>query len=161
GVEGLSDMPVFAMDFKLKKQYNEFMYNGLGPDENYTDRNSGAKLGLHSSTAQENFTKYLNPQECGNRTGVRYVDVYEESGRGLAFTAVDTPFEMSVLPYSSYELESAMHREELAEPSYTWVRICAKQMGVGGDDSWGAPVHQEYKISAEQSITLEFTVSAF
>lgn len=161
GAEGISDMPVFAMDFKLKKQYNEFMFYGLGPDENYIDRNSGAKLGLHSSTAQENFTKYLNPQECGNRTGVRYVDVYEESGRGLAFTAVDTPFEMSVLPYSSYELESAMHREELAEPSYTWVRICAKQMGVGGDDSWGAPVHQEYKISAEQSITLEFTVSAF
>ncbi len=161
GAAGLADMPVFAIDFKLKKQYNEFMFYGFGPDENYIDRNSGAKLGLYSSTAQENFTRYLNPQECGNRTGVRYVDVYEESGRGLAFTAVETPFEMSVLPYSSYELESAMHREELAEPSYTWVRICAKQMGVGGDDSWGAPVHQEYKISAEQPMTLEFIVSAF
>lgn len=160
GVKGMADMPVFAMDFKMKKQYNAFTFYGMGPDENYIDRNNGARLGVYTSTAQDNFTKYLNPQECGNRTGVRYVNVYEENGTGLAFTATENPFETSVLPYSAYELDNALHREELPEPSYTWVRIAAKQMGMGGDDSWGAPVHQEFKIEAENPMTLQFEICA-
>lgn len=160
GAKGMPDMPVFAMDFKMKKQYNNFTFYGMGPDENYTDRSCGARLGVFRSTAKDNFTKYLNPQECGNRTGVRYVDVYNENNIGLKFKTTETPFEMSVLPYSSYELDNAMHREELPEPSYTWIRIAAKQMGVGGDDSWGAPVHQEYKISADKPITLAFEISS-
>ncbi len=159
GVKGMPDVPVFAMDFKMKQQYDNFTFYGLGPDENYIDRNNGARLGVYTSTAQDNFTKYLNPQECGNRTGVRYVNIYDENGAGLAFTATENPFEMSVLPYSAYELDNVLHREELHEPSYTWVRIAAKQMGVGGDDSWGAPVHQEFKISAEQSMTLSFKIN--
>ena len=160
GVKGLSDMPVFAMDFKMKKQYDKFTFYGMGPDENYIDRNNGARLGVYTLTALENFTKYLNPQECGNRTGVRYVNVYEENGAGLNFTATKQPFEMSVLPYNAYELDNAMHRDELPDPTYTWVRIAAKQMGVGGDDSWGAPVHQEFKISSEEAMTLEFIINS-
>jgi len=158
GAKGMPDMPVFAMDFKMKKQYDRFSFYGMGPEENYIDRNNGARLGVYGSTAQENFTEYLNPQECGNRTEVRYVNVYEENGTGLGFTATEAPFEMSVLPYSAYELDNALHREELPEPAYNWVRIAARQMGVGGDDSWGAPVHQEFKISAEKSIILEFEI---
>ena len=160
GVKGLSDMPVFAMDFKMKKKYDKFTFYGMGPDENYIDRNNGARLGVYTLTALENFTKYLNPQECGNRTGVRYVNVYEENGAGLNFTATKQPFEMSVLPYNAYELDNAMHRDELPDPTYTWVRIAAKQMGVGGDDSWGAPVHQEFKISSEEAMTLEFIINS-
>ena len=160
GVKELSDMPVFAMDFKMKKQYDKFTFYGMGPDENYIDRNNGARLGLYTLTALENFTKYLNPQECGNRTGVRYVNVYEENGAGLNFTATENPFEMSVLPYNAYELDNAMHRDELPDPTYTWVRIAAKQMGVGGDDSWGAPVHKEFKINSEEAMSLEFIVSS-
>lgn len=160
GVKGLSDMPLFAMDFKMKKQYDKFTFYGMGPDENYIDRNNGARLGVYTLTALENFTKYLNPQECGNRTGVRYVNVYEENGAGLNFTATEKPFEMSVLPYNAYELDNAMHRDELPDPTYTWVRIAAKQMGVGGDDSWGAPVHKEFKINSEEAMSLEFIVSS-
>ena len=160
GVKGLSDMPVFAMDFKMKKQYDKFTFYGMGPDENYIDRNNGARLGVYTLTALENFTKYLNPQECGNRTGVRYVNVYEENGAGLNFTATENPFEMSVLPYNAYELDNAIHRDELPDPTYTWVRIAAKQMGVGGDDSWGAPVHKEFKINSEEAMSLEFIVSS-
>ena len=160
GVKGLADIHVFAMDFKMKKQYDKFTYYGMGPDENYIDRDNGARLGVYTSTAQGNFTKYLNPQECGNRTGVRYVNVYEENGTGLNFKANKQPFEMSVLPYNAYELDNAMHRDELPDPTYTWVRIAAKQMGVGGDDSWGAPVHQEFKISSEEAMTLEFIINS-
>lgn len=159
GVKGLSDIPLFAMDFRMKKQYNKFTFYGYGADENYIDRNCGARLGVFSSTAEENFSRYLNPQECGNRTGVRYVNVYDENGIGIQFSHTETPFETSVLPYSAYEIDNALHREELPEPSYTFVRIIAKQTGVGGDDSWGAPVHQEYKINSECPMKLAFKIN--
>lgn len=159
GAEGLSDMPVFAMDFKLKKQYERFRYYGMGPEENYIDRACGARLGVFSSTAQENLSGYLNPQECGNRTGVRYVEVTDGQKKGLRFSCTEAPFEMSVLPYSAYELDQAMHLEELQKVSYTWLRIAAKQMGVGGDDSWGAPVHPQYKIDAGEKMTIACVIS--
>lgn len=159
GVDTEVDFPVFAMDFKMKKKYENFRYYGLGPEENYIDRNFGGRLGVYSSTAKENLSGYVNPQECGNRTGVRYVQVVDESGTGVRFTSVGEPMEMSVLPYSAAELETAMHLEELKEPSYTWVRLMAKQMGVGGDDTWGAPVHKEFKIDPRKPLTLAFVIS--
>ena len=159
GVDTDVDFPVFALDFKMKRKYENFRYYGLGPEENYIDRNFGGKLGVYESTAKENLSGYLFPQECGNRTGVRYVQVMDENGTGVRFTSVAEPFEMSVLPYSAAELENAMHLEELKEPSYTWVRLAAKQMGVGGDDSWGAPVHQEFKIDPKEPLTLAFVIS--
>lgn len=159
GVDTDVDFPVFAMDFKMKKKYENFRYYGLGPEENYIDRNFGGKLGVYESIAKENLSGYVNPQECGNRTGVRYVQVTDEKGTGVRFTSVGEPMEMSVLPYSAAELETAMHLEELKEPSYTWVRLAAKQMGVGGDDTWGAPVHKEFKIDPRQPLTLAFVIS--
>ena len=159
GVDTEVDFPVFAMDFKMKRKYEHFRYYGLGPEENYIDRNSGGKLGVYESTAKGNLSCYLFPQECGNRTGVRYVRVTDASGTGVEFSCVEAPFEMSVLPYSAAELENAMHLEELKEPSYTWVRIAAKQMGVGGDDSWGSPVHKEFRINPKEPMTLKFVIS--
>ena len=161
GVSGMPDMPVLALDFKMKKQLCNFQYYGLGPDENYSDRCKGARLGLWKSTAKENLSGYLNPQECGNRTGVRTLSIHDDMQHGLTFQKASAPFEMSVLPYSAYELENAMHLDELPSVRYTWVRIAAKQMGVGGDDSWGAPVHEEYRIHADQPMKLEFVIMPF
>lgn len=159
GVEGLPELPLYSMDFKLKKELNAFEYYGYGPEENYIDRNNGAKLGVYENTAESNMSRYLIPQECGNRTNVRWVKVVDENNEGLKFSYVDTPFEMSVLPYSAYEIENAMHIYELPPVNYTWIRIIAKQMGVGGDDSWGAPVHEEFTIPSNKDIDLSFTIS--
>ena len=158
GVPGLPDLPAFGMEFKLKERYHCFRYYGNGPEENYIDRMRGARLGIHESTASDNLSSYLVPQECGNRTGVRWLQVTDETGRGLRFTALESPFECSVLPYNAYELENAAHQEELPPVHYTWVRILAKQMGVGGDDSWGAPVHEEFHISSDQNIEIAFSL---
>lgn len=161
GAENMPVLPVFALDMRLKKEYGKFTYYGLGPDENYSDRLCGARLGVFNSTAAENLSGYLNPQECGNRTGVRYIKVHNGKGKGLSFTKTDLPFEMSVLPYSAYELEHALHLHELPVPEYTWVRIAAKQMGVGGDDSWGAPVRAEYLIPSDKPLALEFVINKY
>ena len=159
GAENMPVLPVFAVDIRLGKEYGDFTYYGLGPQENYSDRLCGARLGVFKSTVQSNLSGYLNPQECGNRTGVRYIKVHNEKGEGLSFSKTVLPFEMSVLPYSAYELENALHLYELSVPAYTWVRIAAKQMGVGGDDSWGAPVHSEYLIPSDKPICLEFVIN--
>lgn len=158
GTAHLPNIPAFGMEFKLKKRYSQVRYYGNGPAENHVDRMEGARLGIYTTTAEENLTPYLVPQECGNRTGLRWLEVSDGIGRGLRFTAEKEPFEGSVLPVSAYELECAAHQEELPPHTHTWVRILAKQMGVGGDDSWGAPVHDEYKISSEENIEVEFMI---
>ena len=159
GTEGLPEIPAFGMDFKLKERYHNFEYSGYGPEENYVDRMEGARLGIFEGTAKENLSNYLIPQECGNRVGTRWLKVTDEYGRGLQFTCEEIPFESSVLPYSAYELENALHQEELPKIHYTWVRILAKQMGVGGDDSWGAPVHEQYRIPSDKNLEIAFHVS--
>ena len=159
GTEGLPEIPAFGMDFKLKERYHNFEYYGYGTEENYVDRMEGARLGIFEGTAKENLSNYLIPQECGNRVGTRWLKVTDEYGRGLQFTCEEIPFESSVLPYSAYELENALHQEELPKIHYTWVRILAKQMGVGGDDSWGAPVHEQYRIPSDKNLEIAFHVS--
>mgnify|MGYP003302198563 CR=1 FL=1 len=158
GKENLPSLPVFAMDFKLKEKYHNFKYYGYGPEENYVDRMEGARLGVFASTAADNLSGYLLPQECGNRMGVRWLEVKDANGQGLRFTAEGEVFESSVLPYSAYELENAMHLEELPKVHYTWVRIAQAQMGIGGDDSWGAPVHDEFLLSSDGERVLSFTI---
>lgn len=86
------------------------------------------------------------------------MEVTDEDGCGLRFEACGQPFESSVLPYSAYELEAASHLEELAKPHYTWLRILARQRGVGGDDSWGAPVHEEFCMSSAENWEVMYRV---
>ena len=159
GIKGLPEIPVFGMEFKLKEKYHNFEYYGFGPEENYIDRMEGARLGVFQGNAQENVSAYLVPQECGNRVGVRWLKVTDEIGQGLMFAGEGQTFESSVLPYSAYELENASHQEELPKAYYTWVRILAKQMGVGGDDSWGAPVHEKYRIPSDENLEIAFCIS--
>lgn len=159
GAEEEADLPAFGMEFKLKKQYHRVRYYGRGPEENYSDRKAGTKLGIYDTTAAEEMTPYLIPQECGNHTDVRFLSVTDDEGEGLCFTCAEGHMEASVLPYSAYELENAAHIYELPKPHYTWVRLLAAQMGVGGDDSWGAPVHDEYKLPAGQPRTLDIILS--
>lgn len=158
GAEGLPDLPAFGMEWKLKKQYDRFRYYGYGPDENYIDRMEGAKLGIFESTAEQNLSGYLVPQECGNRVGLRWMEIMDSAGTGLRFEACGQPFEASVLPYSTMELETAAHLDELGETHHTFVRILAKQMGIGGDDSWGAPVHEQYRISSNENLEVVFRI---
>jgi len=84
--------------------------------------------------------------------------VTDDDGFGLRFETEETPFESSVLPYSCYELEQAMHVYELPKPHYTWVRILDCQMGIGGDDSWGAPVQRRYWLESNVDRKLVFTI---
>ena len=128
---------------------------GLGPEENYIDRREGARLGIWQYRAEENVTPYLLPQECGNRTGVRWAEITDAKGRGLKLWL--NRGEFSALPYTPHELENAAHGFELPPANYTVLKMSSRQMGVGGDDSWGARTHPEYLIDVSEEVEFAFS----
>ena len=154
-VKELGDMPEFGMLFQCSADYDHVEWYGNGPEETYEDRKEGAKLGIYRNLVKDNLAQYLVPQECGSKTGVRYAKITDRKGRGLLFTGDKMNF--SALPYTPHELENARHSFELPEVHYTYVRVSMQQMGVGGDDSWGAPVHPEYLIDVSKKLEFTFT----
>ncbi len=153
-VEGLGDMPEFGVMFKLDADYDQVSWYGMGPEETYQDRCLGAKLGIYRNEVRDNMAKYLNPQECGNKIGVRWACVTDKKGRGMRFAGDRMNF--SALPYTPHELENARHEFELPAVHYTVVRVSKQQMGVGGDDSWGARTHEEYLLPSGKEMDFVF-----
>lgn len=147
-IAGLPEIPDFAMLFTMPADYNQLQYYGYGPAANYIDRQEGSKLGGYSSTAEGEMEAYLLPQECGNHGGIRWLEVTDKRGRGVRVSG-DIPLAGSVLPYSAHELENARHRYDLPQVHHTYLRVSAGPCGVGGDDTWGAPVLEEYRIKNE------------
>lgn len=152
-VKELGDMPEFGMMFKLDADYDTVKWYGLGPQETYEDRQHGGKYGVYENKVADNIAEYLVPQESGNKCRVRYAKVMDKKGRGMLFFGDELSF--SALPYTPHELEIAAHHFELPPVHYTVVRVAKKQMGVGGDDSWGSHTHPEYLLDASEK--MEFT----
>ena len=152
-VKELGDMPEFGMMFKLDADYDTVKWYGLGPQETYEDRQHGGKYGVYENKVADNIAEYLVPQESGNKCRVRYAKVMDKKGRGMLFFGDELSF--SALPYTPHELENAAHHFELPPVHYTVVRVAKKQMGVGGDDSWGSHTHPEYLLDASEK--MEFT----
>ena len=157
-VEGLAAMPEFGVLFKIDADYDTVEWYGNGPAETYWDRQHGAKLGIYQNKVADNMAQYLVPQECGAKTAVRWAKVVDRKGRGLLFTAdAAKPMFFSALPYTPHEMESAKHPYELPPVHYTVIRAIGEQMGVGGDDSWGANVHPEYIPDVTKPVEFTFT----
>lgn len=152
-VEELGDMPEFGVMFKLNADYDNVTWYGMGPSETYVDRCRGAKLGIYKNKVEDNMAKYLVPQECGNKVGVRWASVTDQKGRGMLFSG--DKIEFSALPYTPHEMENAAHPFELPQVHYTVVRVAKERMGIAGDDSWGSRTHPEYLLDA--SGKMEFT----
>ena len=159
GGRGLPPLPAFGLCLRLPRQYNAVRYYGMGPVENETDRCSGAILDIYRTAADANVTPYLKPQYCGNRTGVRWMELTDPQGRGVRVQCAGEPLAVCALPYTQLQLEGALHREELPAPAYTYLDIASARYGVGGDDSWGSPVMPQYRLSAEQSPRLSFILT--
>ncbi|MFC0272866.1 glycoside hydrolase family 2 TIM barrel-domain containing protein [Metabacillus herbersteinensis] len=158
GAEGLPQLPIFAISFKVPATYDQLKWYAMGPEENYSDRSMGARLGIFKNTVKENLSGYLNPQESGNRTGVRRVTITSTNAQGLTISSKDKPIECNVSPYTAFELENAYHHYELPNVHYSVITVAGKQMGVGGDDSWGAPVHDEHLLKANTDMEFEFII---
>ncbi len=150
----LIDMPAFGFSFEMPSFFSNVKWYGRGPFETYQDRKHGAKIGIYENKVADNYTDYLNPQECGNKTDLRFIEITDNEGSGLRIFSEDL-FECSVLPYTSHEIESAHHKNNLPKQSKTVVHVCKKKCGVGGDDAWGAPVHPEYLVNLEGKMSFK------
>lgn len=160
GDASLPDVPIVAVSFKMSADYGESEWLAMGPEENYADRAFGARLSHFKRKVAELPSSYLVPQESGNRTGVRRVSVTDCTGLGLEIRSLPSaPLECNLSPYTAFELEHAAHAYELPPVHYTVVTVAGRQMGVGGDDSWGAPVHTEYRIPAGEDLEFAFVMS--
>lgn len=151
-VKGLTPMPEYGMMFRISPEYKFVEYYGNGPEENYCDRNKGAKLGVFKTSTTDAMESYLVPQETGNRTDVRWAKVVDRKGRGLLFEAPMT-MNFSALPYTPDELEAAKHPYELPRVFKTIVRCSLVQMGIAGDDSWGARTHEEFLLPNDKKLS--------
>ncbi|WP_046174731.1 glycoside hydrolase family 2 TIM barrel-domain containing protein [Domibacillus indicus] len=161
GAKQLPDLPIHALSFKMPADYSRLDWYAMGPEENYEDRAKGARLCRFQNTAPDTIFPYLVPQESGTRTGVRFVNITDENNRGITIRFINNPLTCTISPYTAFELENAAHHYELPSAHYTVVTVAGRQMGVGGDDSWGSPVHEEHRIQAEQDLAFEFIIQPF
>ena len=152
----LPEIPEVSMLFELPADFENITYLGNGPHENYIDRNNGVKLGVYNTTVTDMYTDYLKPQECGNRTGIRYATLV---GNKKTFTVIAEPvMEFNASHYLPLELENAWHKKDLPQSDKTVVRVIARQQGVGGYDSWGAKCNEKYMNKTDRVYRLKFQI---
>lgn len=151
-----NEIPEFGMLFKMPADYDNVEWYGNGPMENYCDRKHGSRLGIFKNKVADNMSEYVIPQECGNKTGVRYIKLTDNQGKGLIFKH-DEGMDCSALNFTPHELENAYHHYELPNIHHTVIKLSKSQMGIGGDDSWQALTHEEYRVRLKDSKRFEFS----
>ncbi len=166
GVKGLPQLPVFGLRFIMPTLADKYMYEGLS-GETYPDRMAGATHGVYE-VDDLSLTPYLVPQECGMRMETDWVEITRhtslnnsrkaDTNQVLRIEKADKPFAFSCLPYTASEIENAMHHEELPPARRTVLCVYGAVRGVGGIDSWGSDVEDDYHISAEEDIIYSFVI---
>lgn len=166
GAAGLPQLPAFGMRFIMPTLADKYVYEGLS-GETYPDRKMGAAEGVFEVN-DLSLTPYLVPQECGMRMDTKWVEITRHTSldnsrkQGKAETLrieqTENPFAFSCLPYTACEIENATHQEELPPARRTVLCVYGAVRGVGGIDSWGSDVEENYHISAEKDITYSFVI---
>ena len=170
--EGLPDIPRLGMYVMLSRNFMDVSWYGKGPEESYWDRKTGMKTGLYSGKTDAQFHVYSRPQETGNKTEVRWMELTSPNLK--LHTASDRLLNMSVWPFGMQELDfnseegaasasglvpvTTKHGADIKMGSHIQWNIDYQQMGVGGDTSWGRLVHDEYTIPANREYRYAFRI---
>jgi len=148
GSDNLPKLPRFGMQMAVPARFNKLTWFGRGPHENYWDRKTGAALGLYAGNVNQLIHRYVRPQEHGNRSDVRWMALTDPNSVGIVAVGMPT-IDISAWPFTMQALEEAKHIHEPPLGETITVNLDYKQMGVGGDDSWGARTHPEYTLPAK------------
>ncbi|MBJ6642881.1 glycoside hydrolase family 2 TIM barrel-domain containing protein [Streptomyces sp. BSE7-9] len=150
GAADLPYLPEVGSLLFLPRRLDRLHWYGRGPEENHWDRNTGTDVGRWSSTAAEQWTPYIRPQENGNKTDVRWAALTDRTGRGLLVTG-EPLVEINASHFTPEDLSAGVrHDYQLTPRDAVVLRVNHRQMGVGGDDSWGAHTHDEFKLFADR-----------
>jgi len=148
----LPEMPRFGMKMTLPVEFENIAWYGRGPHENYWDRKTGATVGVYSGKVIDLYHPYIRPQENGNKTDVRWVALTDNKDTGLL--AVGLPLlSISALPFMDEDFDPGLEKQQrhtynVKKRDLITLKLDYKQMGVGGDTSWGdrARAHPEYRL---------------
>ena len=153
-------LPRFGLQFCMPARFGcKMKFFGLGPHENYIDRKKSAIVGLYKGNVQDFLVDYVYPQENGNHTELRWLKLQDKQERGLICNGMPW-FDGSTWPYSQEDLDNAKHINELQIRDHITVNIDAKQMGVGGYDTWSHRAHPIEQHLIKPGIqSLQFTIS--
>lgn len=154
----LPNLPRYGMQMAIPGKFDHMSWFGRGPHESYADRKTGAAIGIYKSRVAEQVHPYIMPQECANKTDVRWLALLDQDGAG--WLVVGMPLlSASAWPFAQSDLERAEHTFELRTRDSITVNLDFKQMGVGGDNSWGARPHEPYTLPAGTVYTYSFRLS--
>ena len=153
--EYVPELPRFGMRMMFPQDYTHLKYYGRGPWENYADRNESAFLGLYEQSTDEQLFPYVRPQESGNKTDVRWVELTNDEGIGIRVEGLQ-PLNISAMPYRSEDLDPGlgmkkqMHYSDIEPRREVVLHIDLAQRGLGGDTSWGAQPRDQYRLTADE-----------
>lgn len=162
GDRSLPEIPRIGMRVILNPEFDQVTWFGRGPFDNYADRNYAAHVDLYRMPADALFHPYPRAQESGYRTGVRWMSLTNQNGVGLSVTGAPEistgvlHFDMKNLDFDKNATRN-IHGGSMTNENLIWWNIDAKQTGVGGDNSWGAEAHPQYRIPY-QNYTYSFTL---
>lgn len=156
---GVKSLGEFGLHFYLAKDIEKLSYYGRYL-ESYSDRKEGNRLGIYDLDIEDGRTEYIYPQESGNREDTRYLQL-KNKHTSLLFSYDQDYFSFHFQKYSSFSIDDAKHEEELGESNYHHLELLGLMRGVGGDDSWGSPVHPQYEIDGTIPHTFEFDLKPF
>lgn len=155
GQKALSEIPRLGMYMVLPAEYEMMTWLGRGPHENYADRKTSALIGQYQASVWEQYHPYVRAQETANHCDVRWVALRNPQGEGLLVTG-EKPLSISAWNFPMKDLEyrpsqvERRHGGSIYKKDMVWLNIDHKQMGVGGDNTWGAQVHSEYTITPHE-----------
>jgi len=149
GSPDLPEIPRIGMQTYVSKELSSVLWYGRGPHETYCDRKTGAQIREHSLMIKDLFHHYVRPQENGNRMDVRWFSLLDEDKNGVIIVGSQS-LAFSLWHCSMEDIETTLHDYELPERNTWTLNIDYLQMGVGGDDSWGALPHEEYQIKPKK-----------
>lgn len=153
---GMPNLFRFGMELRLASQYDLLTYYGRGPEENYSDRHFSTLVGKYTAPVSGQYYPYVRPQETGNHTYMRYMQVHNRVGRGLQVSA-ERPFSGSALRYTDADLDDGMHKSDrrshgllVREQPFTNLHIDLVQQGLGCIDSWQSIPRPEYLLDKDE-----------
>ena len=147
------DLPRYGVKFALPGQLDNLKYYGRGPLENYSDRNTASFIDVYESKVADQYFPYVRPQENGYKTDLRWLTITGNDGNGIIIIGKPL-FSGSALnnPIGDFDQgtkQNYRHMNDIKPKDKVFLTVDFMQMGVGGDDSWGARTHPQYTLPAK------------
>ncbi|WP_422080496.1 glycoside hydrolase family 2 TIM barrel-domain containing protein [Ulvibacterium sp.] len=145
-------LPRYGNNFIINEKYDQVTWYGRGPHENYEDRKTSALVGRYEAQVADLYFPYIRPQENGNRTDIRWIQFVDGQGKGIEVYAPEL-FSFSAhhqynTDFDAGETKQQRHTFDIVKRDLININIDHRQMGVGGDNSWGLMALEKYQIPA-------------